>query len=154
MDTSSIQVHLRMRPCDVPDDTHCLVRDAESENSVVLLPVDFIGMSRGAESYNYDTVHDTQASQESIFESAVSHQLGSLFHGINVSVLCYGMTGSGKTHTTIGGAGKDEGIIPRAAKWIFDKIEDIRDSEPETARTEFRCSVQIIEVYNVSYCAA
>ena len=59
-------------------------------------------------------------------------------------------TGSGKTHTIIGGSSPEaQGIIPRAAHYIFDRIAATRGVEPVAAATDFRCAVQIIEVYNV-----
>ena len=38
----------------------------------------------------------------------------SALDGYNVSLLAYGQTGAGKTHTMLGAEGEDRGIIPRS----------------------------------------
>ena len=47
-----------------------------------------------------------------------------LVTGYNVAVLAYGQTGTGKTHSMVGGPDLEEGIIPRAVRALYDGFRD------------------------------
>lgn len=74
---------------------------------------------------------DQDSSQDEIYSSCVHDLVDACFEGYNATVLAYGQTGSGKTYTM--GTAFDtaassimpgeEGIIPRAIAYIFDRIE-------------------------------
>ena len=49
--------------------------------------------------------------------------MDSVLEGYNGTILAYGQTGTGKTHTMIGGPGPLKGIIPRSMKQIFTTIK-------------------------------
>ena len=69
----------------------------------------------------------------------------SVLEGFNGTILAYGQTSSGKTHTMLGPDIDDDvnkGIIPRMVAGIFGKIE----SAPEDI--EFTVKVSFIEIYN------
>lgn len=52
----------------------------------------------------------------------------SSLHGYNVTIMAFGQTGSGKTYTMRGGDGEsDEGIIPRAVRFIFDHQKSMKE---------------------------
>ena len=42
-----------------------------------------------------------------------------MLQGYNATIFAYGQTGTGKTHTMLGGAGENRGVIPRAAQQIL-----------------------------------
>eukprot|EP00816_Leptocylindrus_hargravesii_P003918 CAMPEP_0196820284 /NCGR_PEP_ID=MMETSP1362-20130617/74631_1 /TAXON_ID=163516 /ORGANISM="Leptocylindrus danicus, Strain CCMP1856" /LENGTH=92 /DNA_ID=CAMNT_0042199107 /DNA_START=169 /DNA_END=444 /DNA_ORIENTATION=+ len=49
--------------------------------------------------------------------------------GYNATIFAYGQTGSGKTHTVLGGSTHDtEGILPRALRDLFARLEQARDN--------------------------
>ena len=64
--------------------------------------------------------------------------------GFNGTVLAYGQTSSGRTHTMTGPDiynKVDRGIIPRMVQYVFDRIE----KSPE--EIEFTVKVSMIEIY-------
>ncbi|CAK0904714.1 unnamed protein product, partial [Prorocentrum cordatum] len=69
--------------------------------------------------FQLDAVLDGTASQGEVVQ-ALDLQQGaeSVLAGVNCTVLAYGMTGSGKTHT-MGTSGGRDGVIPRAADTLF-----------------------------------
>jgi len=69
----------------------------------------------------------------------------SVLEGFNGSIMAYGQTSSGKTHTMLGPDIDDElnkGIIPRMVEGIFEKFHSAPD------HVEFNVRVSMIEIYN------
>jgi hypothetical protein len=54
--------------------------------------------------FKFDRVFGQESTQEAVFDE-VKHFVQSALDGYNVSLLAYGQTGAGKTHTMLGGAG-------------------------------------------------
>jgi len=95
--------------------------------------------------YNYDRVFDPTSRQVDMYETGVKPIVDSVLEGFNGSIMAYGQTSSGKTHTMLGPDIDDDenkGIIPRMVEGIFQKIE----SAPEDI--EFTVKVSMIEIYN------
>lgn len=71
--------------------------------------------------------------------------LDNLFKGYNVTILAYGQTGSGKTFTMgtaySGDFDDDTGVIPRAANDIFNRVNELAESN------EIKVSCSFIELY-------
>lgn len=149
-----VKVALRIRPL-VPKErgdgcTECL-RSVKSEPQVIL------GKDK---CFTYDYVFSQSAPQIDVYEQAVQPLLDSLFKGYNATVLAYGQTGSGKTYTM--GTAFDtavsnimpgeEGIIPRAIAYLFDRIEQAQrehiESGDSTTPPKFSVLVQFMELYN------
>ena len=69
--------------------------------------------------YDLDAVFDEARDTEGVYASACSRTVAGALDGVNGSILCYGMTSSGKTHTMLG----DErhcGIVGMAAQQLLD----------------------------------
>lgn len=95
--------------------------------------------------YNFDRVFDPNTQQEFIYQTAVMPIVESVLDGYNGSIMAYGQTSSGKTHTMLGPDIDDlenRGIIPRMVDGIFSKIESAPDE------IEFTVKVSMIEIYN------
>ena len=109
-------------------------------------------------SFTYDFVYDINSQQDTIFSSSVKTLIDGCFEGYNATVLAYGQTGSGKTYTM--GTSFDpnilpeeDGIIPRAIAYLFQKIEftqnDLIKNGVETfLLPKFTISAQFLELYN------
>ena len=56
------------------------------------------------------------ASQDELYEATANDIISSVGEGYNGTVMCYGMTGAGKTYTMTGSSTvfKYRGIVPRA----------------------------------------
>ncbi|KAJ3412585.1 Kinesin-like protein kif21b [Chytridiales sp. JEL 0842] len=104
--------------------------------------------------FTYDTVFGPDATQEQVYEHQVKGLVGKFLEGVNVTVMAYGQTGTGKTCTMgsakeflaeYGATPEQEGIIPRAVHDVFNAINVAKQTQPDA---EFNLSVTFLEVYN------
>ncbi|GAB2250282.1 hypothetical protein Droror1_Dr00013641 [Drosera rotundifolia] len=91
-------------------------------------------------SYTFDHVLDQTCANSRVYELLTKDIISAAVEGFNGTVFAYGQTSSGKTFT-MNGSDNDPGIIHRAVKAIFDKIEKL----PER---EFLIRVSYMEIYN------
>ena len=73
--------------------------------------------------YNYDYVFDMSSTQKGVYDVAVVPVVESVLNGYNGTILAYGQTSSGKTHTMLGEDienVEERGIIPRMVSGFFD----------------------------------
>ncbi|GMR48064.1 hypothetical protein PMAYCL1PPCAC_18259, partial [Pristionchus mayeri] len=96
-------------------------------------------ISKGAESYTFETVYDAMTLTEDIYNNNIKDLVDGTLEGISSSIMAYGQSGSGKTHTLTGSRFED-GVVQMAIKRVFQKIE-------ESNRT-FALRMSICEVYN------
>ncbi|KAM4700823.1 kinesin-like protein KIF21B isoform 1-T6 [Discoglossus pictus] len=105
--------------------------------------------------FTYDYVFDTDTEQVSVYETCVRGLVEGCFQGFNATVLAYGQTGAGKTHTMGTGfelviTDGELGIIPRAVRQLFGTIQERVAKAHEGGRPEpsFKVSAQFLELYN------
>lgn len=83
------------------------------------------------------------SSQESVFETCASDVVKSVMDGYNGTILAYGQTGAGKTHTMTGGhvGFQDRGVVPRCISKIYAEA---------AARPENNITIRLsyCEIYN------
>lgn len=83
------------------------------------------------------------ASQEQVFESCAGDVVRSVMDGYNGTIMAYGQTGAGKTHTMTGGhvGFADRGIVPRSIAQIYAEA---------AARPENNITIRLsyVEIYN------
>ncbi|KAL1315505.1 hypothetical protein HN51_042255 [Arachis hypogaea] len=91
-------------------------------------------------SYAFDHVFDETSTNASVYELLTKDIIHAALDGFNGTAFAYGQTSSGKTFT-MNGSENDPGIIPRAVKDIFAKIETMSDRE-------FLIRVSYMEIYN------
>ena len=89
------------------------------------------------------------ATQGSVFDAVGAEVLESAWKGYNVCLFAYGQTGSGKSYSMVGPPGgssnlEDEGIVPRACREIFSRLEK---AERER-NTSWSVDVTMIEIYD------
>ena len=86
----------------------------------------------------FDRVFPPTSTQQDVFDELVELVTG-VAAGINATVFAYGQTGTGKTHTMMGGSANSSspnssiigadtnswGVIPRATELLFKKLEEI-----------------------------
>ncbi|CAK5089879.1 unnamed protein product [Meloidogyne enterolobii] len=110
-------------------------------------------------SFTYDFVFSDQSTQEGVYNQCIHNLLVGAFDGYNATVLAYGQTGSGKTYTMgtcfdVNQFNLDTnltaGIIPRAARHLFEGVEERRLEAKTSGAVEptFELNVQFIELYN------
>merc|ERR1740138_968329 len=66
-------------------------------------------LGRPAQAFVFDDVFGGGAGQAAVYEAAVRPLLRAALRGVNVTVFCYGQTGTGKTHTLEGAGGATQG---------------------------------------------
>ncbi|KAL4372379.1 hypothetical protein HN51_017506 [Arachis hypogaea] len=91
-------------------------------------------------SYAFDHVFEETSTNASVYELLTKDIIHAALDGFNGTAFAYGQTSSGKTFT-MNGSENDPGIIPRAVKDIFAKIETMSDRE-------FLIRVSYMEIYN------
>ena len=85
------------------------------------------------------------SNQKDVYDITVKPIVDLVLDGYNGTILAYGQTSSGKTHTMLGedlDNLEERGVIPRMVKGFFDKIAD----QPEDI--EFSIKVSFLEIYN------
>lgn len=82
-------------------------------------------------------------SQEGLFDSCFKGKIKKFFEGYNVTILTYGQSNSGKTHTIIGNWKEQEskGVLPRSIDLLFQLLDS------QSASVLSTVSVQILEIY-------
>ncbi|XP_053562891.1 kinesin-like protein KIF21B isoform X2 [Bombina bombina] len=105
--------------------------------------------------FTYDYVFDMDTEQATVYETCVCNLVEGCFQGFNATVLAYGQTGAGKTHTMGSGfdlmvTEEELGIIPRAVRHLFGTIQKHTVTAQENGRPEpkFKVSAQFLELYN------
>mmetsp|Transcript_15878 Transcript_15878/g.23008 ORF Transcript_15878/g.23008 Transcript_15878/m.23008 type:complete len:440 (+) Transcript_15878:26-1345(+) len=113
MNLDQVQVYLRLRPVLSSESSTKVVEVESSKN---------IRVSKGFYRYKmkFQSVIEASETQETTFEQ-VKPAIDYFLSGKNTTVLAYGQTSAGKTHTIIGQ--EDPGIIPRALSYIYSQLK-------------------------------
>ncbi|XP_053991155.1 uncharacterized protein LOC128883143 isoform X2 [Hylaeus volcanicus] len=134
LQATNVNVAIRLRPP---------LKENSSQSSFVVSPNqrDILDTSRGV-TYTLDAIFDQTNSTKDVFDSVVKPIVDSCVEGFNGTVLAYGQTSSGKTHTMQGDPTvKQEGIISYSLKEIFNQIHS-------TTLINFSITLTYVEVYN------
>lgn len=129
---AAVRVAVRCRPpTSQSEKTFKIASEASGQDKVTLK----IEATEGAEitgprMFRCNKFYGPESSQEDIFEQAAPIVAGTMA-GVNGTIFCYGITGSGKSHTMYGppeDAGTDHnahvGIVQRVSRRIFEYIRD------------------------------
>ncbi|KAK3211173.1 hypothetical protein Dsin_015879 [Dipteronia sinensis] len=134
----NIKVFCRIRPLfeeeghsivDFPDD--CTIRVNTGDDSI----------SNPKKDFELDRVYGPHVGQAELF-SDVQPLVQSALDGYNVSILAYGQTNSGKTHT-MEGSSHDRGLYARC----FEEVFDLSNSD-STSTSRFNFSITVFDLYN------
>ena len=91
--------------------------------------------------YAYDHVFDADAGQEAVFRVTTRPLIDEVVKGLNATVLAYGATGSGKTHTMVGSTAGGAGVMVLAIESLFECMRKATDAR-------FALELSYLEVYN------
>lgn len=144
----NITVIVRVRPfSEVELEARCRVvtNRAPGEPQIIL------GQNKN---FTFDQVYFMESEQDQIFHGAVQQLIDGSLEGRNATILAYGQTGSGKTYTMGTGFDVDlpadaEGIVPRAVRYLFTRIEQFKSQALAAGTTmpEFSVSISFLELY-------
>ncbi|CAI5756063.1 unnamed protein product [Candida verbasci] len=98
--------------------------------------------------YKLDQIYGSQADQSLIYQNIGQPLLRDFLNGMNVTILAYGQTGTGKTYTMCG-IDKDcdpnnnelAGIIPRLLRELFENLSS-------TTENDYIIKISYLEIYN------
>jgi hypothetical protein len=97
--------------------------------------------------FTFDNVFDQQSTQQFVYEQTARPAVLNTLEGYNASIIAYGQTGTGKTHTMEGfqynGMHPDRGMVPRAMEEVFKYIENCPNSN-----TAFMVRASYLQIYN------
>ncbi|KAJ7085691.1 kinesin [Mycena belliarum] len=170
---TSVQVALRIRPpttqdSSIPSRFQRSVLHATSSTSVAIEST--TGPSAGGPAqaasaasaaaagkkqvFSFDQVHGPPTTQHAMFTSTAQPLVARFVEGFNCTILAYGQTSSGKTHTMTGvdldadpsDPNNGMGIIPRAVSNIFSAAKQLREERGSTWTYQIKSS--FIEIYN------
>jgi len=142
MPSEAVKVVVRVRPLNQRE-------KAQKYAQTVSVDADQVVLSKNDDQqdtekvFTFDSVFDPNSTQQLVYEKTAFSLVESVLSGYNGTILAYGQTGCGKTHTMSGVPDDEElkGIIPRAFEHIYANI-----TVTEQRNFLIRCSY--IEIYN------
>lgn len=97
----------------------------------------------GENKFNFDYIFGMESTQSNVFSIIAEPLITDVLRGYNATILAYGQSGTGKTHTMEGDIDHDDlkGIIPRAVDALFASVNEADEN------IEFMFKVSFIEIY-------
>lgn len=99
--------------------------------------------------FEVTAVYKEEVTNKAMFDATIKCNLDRLLSGFNMSILCYGVTGAGKTHTMFGdlkwNASNEEGekgLVFEAAAYLLNSCKDLSSTKSVTI------DASIYEIYN------
>ncbi|KAM5172789.1 kinesin-like protein KIF21A isoform 2-T2 [Mantella aurantiaca] len=148
-DESSVRVALRIRPQlakEKIEGCHICTLVTPGEPQV------FLGKDKA---FTFDYVFDLDSRQDEIYYQCTEKLIEGCFEGYNATVFAYGQTGAGKTYTMgtgfdVNNTEEEQGIIPRAVKYLFRRIHERQQAALEQGLPppDFKVNAQFLELYN------
>lgn len=89
------------------------------DSSHAVLPCSHRGAVVPETTYTYDRVLGPESTQADMYEAAVAPVIADVMNGYNGTIMAYGQTGAGKTHTLSSIQPDNIGMMPRAAAEVF-----------------------------------
>ncbi|NWV04588.1 KI18A protein, partial [Ptilonorhynchus violaceus] len=127
-------------------DQHVLVFDPKEEevsffNGKRLTHRDINKRQRKDLKFMFDAIFDESSSQLEVFEHTTKRLIDGFLNGYNCTVLAYGATGAGKTHTMLGSP-EDPGVMYLTMMTLYKRMDQIKEDKT--------CDVAVsyLEVYN------
>ncbi|NXI85826.1 KI18A protein, partial [Rhipidura dahli] len=127
-------------------DQHILVFDPKEEevsffNRKRLIHRDINKRQRKDLKFMFDAIFDENSSQLEVFEHTTKSLIDGFLNGYNCTVLAYGATGAGKTHTMLGSP-EDPGVMYLTMMTLYKRMDQIKEDKT--------CDVAVsyLEVYN------
>ncbi|XP_015275063.1 PREDICTED: kinesin-like protein KIF22 isoform X1 [Gekko japonicus] len=134
-----VRVCVRLRPC---------VGTGQGQNAPCVRGVDshsleILNWRNEMETmkYRFDAFYGEKATQNDIYMGSVQPVLRHLLEGQNASILAYGPTGAGKTHTMLGSPDQP-GVIPRALRDLLQMTRNASGDE-----WKYSISMSYLEIY-------
>ena len=133
--SNNIKVAVRLRPID----------EGKKEKWAAGFETHGRRLVLGAKTYDPDVCFGTSSTQDDVFAQAIPI-LDAVKDGSNGTVLVYGQTGTGKTHTMIGdNSSSYNGVSGKALEYLLQYVNTVRETEPER---QMGLTMSVLEIYN------
>nr|DAD24097.1 TPA_asm: hypothetical protein HUJ06_025560 [Nelumbo nucifera] len=143
---SGVKVIVRVRP----------PNKDEEEGEMIVQKVSGESLSILGQTFTFDSVAESDATQEDIFQLVGTPLVENCLAGFNSSIFAYGQTGSGKTYTMLGPANAllhenfpsiQKGLTPRVLEQLFARIneEQVKHADKQL---KYQCRCSFLEIYN------
>ncbi|KAJ3743433.1 kinesin-domain-containing protein, partial [Lentinula detonsa] len=129
MSTQPVQIVARIRPPllnEQTDDAISVIPIPPGHALTAARPIPFTSWVQNSQTA-FHTAFGPDTTQLQLFDTAVAPHLLPLLKGHTLTILAYGPTSSGKTHT-MEGSSTEPGIIPRSVSNLFDMSEELKES--------------------------
>ena len=104
---------------------------------------------RNEKIFFFDQIFDEENNNKDVFDKSIKPMIDNLIEGYNSTILAYGITGTGKTHTIFGdynNENTEKGIVINAINYLFEQINFLKQkSENEK---NYIVKVSYLEIYN------
>ncbi|GFH56544.1 hypothetical protein CTEN210_13020 [Chaetoceros tenuissimus] len=140
-------VFVRVRP--LHDTSQAILPDLVMESQLSSSPKQMQFAAIQSSSNNgsitgFDGIFGTQETNASVYQHALQPKLNTTIQGGTTSFFCYGYTGAGKTHTTLG-YNDEQGVFQLASCDLLHRIKEYNESSKEEP---LMIQASAIEVYN------
>ncbi|KAJ3734478.1 kinesin-domain-containing protein, partial [Lentinula guzmanii] len=129
MSTQPVQIVARIRPPllnEQTDDAISVIPIPPGHALTAARPIPFTSWVQNSQTA-FHTAFGPETTQLQLFDTAVAPHLLPLLKGHTLTILAYGPTSSGKTHT-MEGSSTEPGLIPRSVRNLFDMSEELKES--------------------------
>lgn len=103
-------------------------------------------ITRKTKSFTFDGIFRENHDNEYIFNTIIKKLVEKALRGINSTIMAYGVTGTGKTHTMFGDIYNEinfeKGICMYSIDYLFKKVEQLKENN------EVKVKVSYLELYN------
>lgn len=119
-----VMVYLRVRP-QSDEEMRMSIKEKDNIIDSIDSSCNVISIRKEADrrQFTFDNIFPANCIQKDVYAVVGKPIVTSVLEGYNGTILAYGQTGTGKTHTMIGGPGETKGLIPRCIKSIFTAIK-------------------------------
>jgi len=135
---ASVRVAVRFRPNGGDNNIPSIVVFHPDKKTIQLEGIEPTGC--GAATYTFDRSFSPSSTQADVFDELGQPVIEDVLKGYNGTILAYGQTGAGKTHTMFGAGNRphlDSGLIPRSVQYLFRRLNDSDDVEEVTIKCQF-----------------
>ena len=137
----NVSVSIRIRPQNEREVNDICIKSEDIKS------IKYYQNEKTCETFNFDYVANPTTTQNEVFIQIGVPLVETALNGYNSTLFAYGQTGSGKTYTTFGNQSEEEeGVIPRALKYLFKKIHFNETSSKRSSNEQNDSSKQLVTV--------
>lgn len=155
-DDNRVRVVVRVRPL-LESDAKFALLEEDAQECTTLAPngreIKIAKPFTPAKAFGYDAVLGPRSTQAQTYDAVARDVVADVVAGFNGTILAYGQTGTGKTHTIFGGAGDptaaegadvadEAGVVPRAVHELFSHARALREAGADAS-----VSVSFLQIY-------